>query len=483
MGQFCSSSPARGGPYCHAGDGCVSTAVTATGLALPEELLGLIIESVVGHQQLEPNEDCWQRIQTLRSLCMASKQFRRLAEPLMYRTIVWPPEDARSACRARRLLRTIIARPELRGCIREIHIAVDRSLRVEGRDNPSQDLRNVDWKAYRTAASELTTLGEHGIKYKELLRDLRAGQGYASLTLVLTVCKNIRHMDLKLWPGWKDTSIGRILQAAGTFSAQSLAPGFTAPYSLLPNLTQYTLTHGDSEGCTLMDEVQNLICHPSLHVLRGKSLSLQEDELQDFLVRRSNLRVIELTDSLLDAAGIADLLAACPRLEDLSIHWGSLKVGDCIIDWPSIGDSLRSFGRRLTRLRLEPNDAFQFDEASFDTVHFPLGNLTPLSRLQVLQLPAMCLLGLNLLRAQGFDIAGVSDLMPSSLQEIEILEFRAKSTPLEKLIVSMMSSTRLGSFRKIVLGATDVDIKTLGMQGWMAWHLPETKAGRIVLSR
>ncbi|KAF2216675.1 hypothetical protein CERZMDRAFT_80730 [Cercospora zeae-maydis SCOH1-5] len=480
MGQFGSSATARGSP----GDGFVSRAVPSTGRDLPEEMLGLIIESVVGHQQLEPNnEDCWQHIQTLRSLCLTSTQFRRLAEPFLYRTILWPAGNPRSACRARRLLRTIVARPELRDCVREIHIGVDGSLRVEARDTTSQDLRNVDWKAYRTATRELSTLSEYGIKHRELLRDLRAGQGYASLTLLLTVCKKVRHIDLKLWPGWKETTTGRLLQAAGTFSADSLAPGFIAPYSLLPELTQYTLAHGDSEGCTLIEDVQNLLCHPSLLTLRGRSLSLQEDELRDFSVRRSNLRVIELTHSLLDAAGIAEMLAVCPKLENLSIHWGSLTVGDCIIDWPSIGNSLRHSGRRLSTLRLEPRDAFQFDEASFDTSYPPLGDLTPLSMLRVLQLPAMCLAGLNFPRAQGFDIAAISDLLPSSLQEIEILEFRAKSIPLQELVFSAMSSARLGNLGKIVFGATDMDFRTLRMQGWVMWHLPETSPGRIVLSR
>ena len=485
MGQWCSSLPRRGGTCHRVSDGSVARDISAAGLDLPEELLGLIIESAAGHQQLAPNEDCWQHVQMLRSLCMTSKKLRRLAEPVLYRFIVWPAGKPGSACRVRRLLRTIIARPDLRNCILDVHIGVDQYTQAEDKETACQDLRDVDWKAYRTALGELFTLGGYGIKHRELLQHLRDGQGYASWTLLLTSCKKIRRIDLQLWPGWEESSIGRILQAAGTFNTQNLASGFVAPYHLLPELKEYTLTHGAPEGCTLMEDVQNLLCHATLCTLRGRSLSLQEDELREFLVRRTNLRTIELTNSLLDAAGFASLLGVCTKLESLSVHWGSLTVGDCIIEWHSIGDALRQFGPRLIKLRLEPNDAFQFDEASFNTSHRPLGDLTPLSMLQILQVPAMCLVGLDLPQVQGSGAFEVNDLLPRSLQEIDILDFRGGCTLSEQQVLSMTSSTRLGNLEKIVLGRMNIDSQAIESQGWSIWPRPlsASGSGRMTLAR
>ncbi|USW48824.1 Putative F-box domain, leucine-rich repeat domain superfamily [Septoria linicola] len=446
---------------------------------LPEELLAHIVEYLAAEHPFVPDREHQERVRSLTALCRTSRQFCRLAQPVLFRTI-WPGGSEDSVHRVRCLLRTLVARPDLRDHV--LNVSVEFYDMGDATGTVVRDMSGFDASAYTAAAEGLCLLGDVDTRNR-LIEDAQFGQGDASWTLLLATCKKIRSIDAELHYDWQDRDTGKLLRFAAEY-------GGSAPISgqLLPELKEYILYHHDTEGSTPILDVKHLLSHDSLRTLKGHALSLQEDEIEDELddcIFTSRLTKIELTYSLLDGAGMARLLSCCPDLESFSLEWGPSTVGDCIIDLREVGDAFREHGKRLRRLRLDTKDAFQFEEASLDRAHHPLGDLTSLASLQVLEVPAMCLSGVyDQTPSQSFEVLDFAETLPVSLQTLEVLHFRRdKHVALDEQLTSLASDQRFGHLSRIKLKNSDPRPEMLEMECWKSWHMSKDASGRVLLAR
>lgn len=389
---------------------------------LPEELLSRIVSEFepsdfLGHgNTISVNYDM-QR-ETLMALSLVNKQFHRLAQPLLYRSI-YPTSYGSSW--TLRLMRTLLEKPKLAGLIRNVRMGSVISESNVDPNDVEEALGGGLPELFNAATQRLRETFNHNDFPGRLLRSLELGNGAACMTLLLFIAKGITFLELTIPYEWRETFMYEVVQALATEPAVSK--------SVLPNLNSIQVAHWDTENASGFSRLSNFLRLSSLESLRGNMLEIEPLDMDTLDSEPCHLRKIELTYSIVDAPGLERLLGICPKLEDLSIHWGDAVVGDCGISWPDFGDALRRHGASLRALMLDPSEAFFYED--WNPPYAPLGDLRSLIRLEKLEVPCMCLIGVKDEEDEeggegeeeedgNFVVLDLTSMLPTSLGQLEI---------------------------------------------------------------
>ena len=96
----------------------------------------------------------------------------------------------------------------------------------------------------------------------------------------------------------------------------------------LNHLREVRMSHCDTEFAAPIIDIPELFELPALHSFRGHKLGFTKFDTPRQLPRFSPLKELSLTQSLVDAGGIKEILCTCPDLETLAIERSRTTFGD-----------------------------------------------------------------------------------------------------------------------------------------------------------
>lgn len=395
----------------------------------PQELLHHIFSQLQNYARPGHIEDAHDRLRlkTLASAARVSKSCHRIVLPMLYYTL-----DIRANNRLRPFLSTCIRRPHNADMLRRLHLpywTTQQDLEI----NPGAP------GVVLTAANELDTfvaatrdlaLPKH--LERRMVAGLRKGLDDAEVALLMALCPKLELLDfVAVYNIRQSTTMAVIEEAIASQkpllpSAHSSAGG-RQPLSRLNSfsrLRSISVEHWDTEGFTDLAQINPLLRSPALEILKGFAVRCDSD-LDFGPVSLVSIKRVDVRKSLIDAAGFTKILSACPRLEVLSVEWGSATVGDCEIKYDTIGDALREHGTSLRKLILKPQEAFYFEQWDAQA---PLGNLKALSSLELLSVPQEALMTIDD-SDESNEGSGAQDsqnvlvdVLPNSLSTLKITE-------------------------------------------------------------
>ncbi|KAE8419041.1 hypothetical protein BDV36DRAFT_294690 [Aspergillus pseudocaelatus] len=351
----------------------------------------------------------------LRELCLVCRQFRRIAQPLLYRTILIEGRNEEKDIQTL-MLRTLVENPQFGEHVRCVSIddAVDH------------------WWARQTLADDVVRkLILSALRYLDLppaltgrLRDTLTDCGLAALEVaymphVQFVDCTIPDMKSPLpwmlsgilglkeqfaFPSYEDSGSWVFHDDEGYHQrqeeqiSQSIPKNTFANYGF-PNLTEVRIRTGDSkEGRTPAWVIEPLLLHQTLRILRTLGTDWFGQELRDLKWPTQinyNLEYLDLTEAIIDAEGLKTVLTRCQGLRGLSIELPDSRrerdgdFDDWIIDYYKFGNILRQHGRNL--------EEFDLHTAEYEEDHSPgegrLGSLRELTSLRHLKVSKDALLG------------------------------------------------------------------------------------------
>ncbi|KAF5631509.1 hypothetical protein F25303_9668 [Fusarium sp. NRRL 25303] len=355
--------------------------------ALPDEVLHKIFAELedqlpLDEWQLYGAQLDHQGSAALRNLCLVSRQFRRIAQPLLYRTIVIEGcDDAKDITTV--LLRTFVENSQLAEQVRAVSLT-DRatySAQVEilGKDATK--------KIVRLAMENL----DLPPALNRFMKRHIASCGF--LALILAYMPHVQVVDCTMgdkptilpWQLSASPHVGRprgfpvFLPQSDLFDDEDYVVDFknqdnpeesqeqkgsskgTFANHCFPNLTEIRIraVEGpeDIEGAR---GIEPLLLNSTLKILRAFGTAWYGDELASLVWpthRNHNLQYLDLIETYIDAEGLKTVLTRCPNLKGIAIrlpdeyrtlldHYeteGS-DNGDCIINLDDFGDVLRQFG-------------------------------------------------------------------------------------------------------------------------------------------
>jgi hypothetical protein len=402
--------------------------------SLPVEILCLVIEEVL-------ELDCFEQV--LHALSGVSRQLHELANPRLYSHFSYKDKSNDNIIhgrRLRRLVRTLLARPDL-----ALHMRSAYVIFWEGEYLESGEAKQLLYEAeeeggfgiFMDAISEADLLS--GDQWK---KDLQAGDQEPILILLIALCTNLNvlrfgpvfsAMDYFVEGMWKIASNetnphrpgGRQLKQVIIEAYCEEKPGsldFTnlAPFFALPHIRRIEAVGIDARYSSWMAPLP-----------------------------RSTVETLEIRKSAFNGDSIIQLLLAPTALRNLKIVW----VGE-VLEWSEFGDqhsdpinwetskirlALRSQQHSLESLMIthtagEMDDLQHVDEFEIEDetagmssiIPHALGSLHHLTNLSFLECPISLLLGLSPRRSNQSSATSQSpriyDLLPPSLAYLGLLK-------------------------------------------------------------
>lgn len=353
--------------------------------SLPEELLALIFSHLtisrdpfdgVIEQHAHPQDDCECR-GTLAALCLVSKQCCRLARPLLFQTIHLFAGVGEVTATLQKLVRTltyqpVYARYVTKLCVDEVYME-DAWGEEDAWEMP-----------YEEAVDASQAFEQDDESRRGIIGGLQYGTTGAHTALLLAICQDVECLSITLPQSFYSSSsfTGSILSNVGRGSDPSVESRSPA----LSSLKVLALNGADYDPIAFSD-MANLFRLPKLEVFRGQLIdcTAENSQYDNFT---SNLKRIDLDESLIDADGLRSILQACPHLQDLAIAWADSMLGDCELEWQDIGRQLARYGRCLQKLFFDLTNAdFDYNESD------GLGDLSRMTSLKILAVPADVLVG------------------------------------------------------------------------------------------
>ncbi|KAK8123049.1 hypothetical protein PG984_011719 [Apiospora sp. TS-2023a] len=239
----------------------------------------------------------------------------------------------------------------------------------------------------------------------------------------------------------------------------------------------------ETKGAVRMQLFEDVLLLPRLKKIYGQCVDLNTNLAARTARQSSSLIHVVLMQSLVEAAGLLDLLRTCPLLQTLKIHWGESTVGDVTLEWDGIGHALREYGSNLEVLDLDCRECLTYDMGEWSG---RIGTLRALRRLKHLSLPQDVLVG-NEDALSGLDNLGDSDedegqshdgasesdvslepLLPDSLERLRLYSCYEEEEWASKSVQGLLSSQRLVSLRDIKIdGAVEVELSlSCNETGW-----------------
>ncbi|KAF2170597.1 hypothetical protein M409DRAFT_19414 [Zasmidium cellare ATCC 36951] len=428
---------------------------------LPEELLQLICENLCPWGYTSCREIDNTLLATLRSLSLANKALRRIAQPVMLQTLNF---EKRRWSQVRSLLRLVSKQPHLARFVREITVP-DWLSYEEEEDEKHSSLSATEAHVIQGLAKGLPASQE--LRHR-LHADLVAGSKDAEFTMLLSLCSKLEYLHAKL-PGPLDNYwIQHFLAQAAESAAANL--GF-AGFRCLRHVELNTSESGGLELITITP----LLCLPALRKLSCWVLNCDEHEIPAI---RSPIKSLQLRQALLEEEGLGKLLAVCPDVNDLQIEWGFSFIS-LLGDYDRWGGVLRKFGAKLVSLSIDISDCEEDEDLPIGTI----GDLSSLSRLKTLTLPFDSLCDSEL--SVG-DQLPLPDLLPPSLKTLYVwssdtLNTRAKMKAYYDLqLTGLIHDTRFQALDKITLDR--VPMLKIDLKG-TDWKLSREESKWATLSR
>ncbi|KAK8071661.1 hypothetical protein PG996_005009 [Apiospora saccharicola] len=193
----------------------------------------------------------------------------------------------------------------------------------------------------------------------------------------------------------------------------------------------------ETKGAVRMQLFEDVLLLPRLKNIYGQCVDLNTNLAARTARQSSSLIHDVLMQSLVEAAGISDLLRTCPLLQTLRIHWGESTVGDVTLEWDGFGHALREYGSNLEVLDLDCRECLTYD---MDEWSGNIGTLRELRRLKHLSLPQDVLVG------NGDALSGLDNLGDSDEDEGQIHDGASESdVSLEPLLPESLEGLRLYS--------------------------------------
>ncbi|GAB1727646.1 hypothetical protein NU195Hw_g7348t1 [Hortaea werneckii] len=439
---------------------------------LPEEILYQILayheppsEPHASYDQIQP------RLDTLAALCRTNGVFQRLSTPLLYETI-----DLRhgSELRLHKLLHTLVYRPEVANVVRQVRTPAFKARPLD-LHNPLHKLSSA---ALIVATRESTTVLSSRLM-RSIVKGLQFKDPDAYIALLLVFCPNLQKWELDIAESVYGSRKSSVLINANVRDSGSLGA-----------LHEVTAVHsGGGHSCVDLMDLAPVMLHSSLQSFTAQRVycgSSSKEVPHDVLnyERPTTLQHLELLTSSIDAEGVRTILTICPSLRSLAIHWADAVTGLFhTVNWGSIGDILRQYGKRLQKLRLDVTG--KDPSVPRGTSGKPLGSLQGLDRLQNLAVPAHALRGDVGMLVDVPSVAELSDLLPSSLAHLEIHALEGyHSIPLREQIRRITSDQNQSfpDLRSILLrtphGVSSIPTLPLGS----AWRSSESHSA-VLLQR
>ncbi|KAF2156528.1 hypothetical protein K461DRAFT_291431 [Myriangium duriaei CBS 260.36] len=264
---------------------------------------------------------------------------------------------------------------------------------------------------------------------------LQSGVIDAGLAMLIYICDQINSLEIIAHYFIGNSLFMSLLAETGSTVSKSPnrsvagSSDFGQHYQML---SQVQVTHADAGD---LQQLAPLIFLPSLQVFNGLTCNLSDGKhLSSNL--KSNLRSLNLEESLVDADGMSDLLKVCPGLVSLSIGYGSAYVGYCELSWTAVGNVLRNYGSRLESLTLDTSTSDILFHTDSEGI---LGSLSALTSLQKLHLPVNALVPQSLHNNQHLE-----DMMPGSLR---CLHVQSKEDSIDKEGLDVQLRQLMGSLK------------------------------------
>lgn len=456
--------------------------------SLPEDLWLRIIGSFEcayprANWWLYPEEVDVSPRRTLRALCLVSSQFCRIAQPLMFRTLLW--DYYRDEDRVKRgLAVTLMKEPGLGRFARTVALS-------DNMPPCSFDLAGMERDANcpREALDVWKVLGHDP--------DYPPNEGFAAgilafMPYVQTVdvsTSRDANVTTSLLSGCLHMDPARVSKDDTGEMVTSWKKAVGRP-NFFPNLKEVILrTSGTTDGSTPAYEVEPVLLHPTLKTLRLLGVDWTRVGMRGMVWQeeRSNVEVLELKECLLDAAGLKDVLTRFPSLKSLSIQFADFQRVDSRQQWEvdleEFGRVLREHGAKLTRLH--------FHTLEYETVGSKegvLGSITPLASLRHLRTTKHDLVGTPWRNRRTGELRAaipLREVLPASLETLYLYHdntheglpgSRAADMPGVEELCGLVTSGEFPELREVVVDLRLRD-PTAGlrpvMQGWRVFSVEE----------
>lgn len=356
---------------------------------------------------------------TLASLCLVNRQFYRLAQTSLYRTVMIRNELEE----AESIIRTLVMKPHLGRLTHSVSIDVD-GIGFDEFEGLSEGLQGLD------VPEELRQKLEDCLE-DEILDEV----GIAAV--LLAFMPNLRVIDYASWTNEYDPSLlAWILRGCPPSSMEEISgDGTSRAHENLgfPNLREviYRGNHGDLRNDTYDCEEMLLVPQlKRLHLLGYRWTERHPGSMDDVREHNASVELLELKDCLVNSGGIEDMLIRFPSLRSLSIELVSMERQEWVdyeaplvvhlSDW---GWVLRQRGTKLTELNLHTlyhryfHDHFLPEEGvpnSSMTTSGIIGSLRTLRSLRRLAITKKDLVG------SGDWTQRLVDVLPDSLETLRL---------------------------------------------------------------
>ncbi|KAI3577420.1 hypothetical protein IWW34DRAFT_821601 [Fusarium oxysporum f. sp. albedinis] len=368
-----------------------------TMVALPNEVLHQIFAELEDRLPLER----WhmygahldhQGSATLRNLCLVCRQFRHIAQPLLYRTVITEGRDSARTVETL-LLRTFVEDPHLGEQVRTVSLTdnADHSAKMDvlGEAARKETIRIYASCAgcrlhYRRPGSPVLLAVEYKDGYEKANEDGGIeDQGISKATFANYCFPNLTDVRIRAVVGEKD------IQSAWV--------------------------------------IEDLIFNPSLKILRTFGTAWYGEELSCFkwpAHKNYNLEYLDLMETYIDAEGLMTVLTRCPNLTGIAIRLPDeyrklldqyetedSENADCIINLDDFGNVLRKFGQNLEEVDFNTffYDSYSADYLCRSPISGIIGSLRELKSLRHLKLSKEALIG------GSESLLRLSDVLPESI--------------------------------------------------------------------
>ncbi|CAG9982971.1 unnamed protein product [Clonostachys byssicola] len=356
-------------------------------------------------------------LKPLYSLCLVSRKFRQIAQPLLHHTIA---SDYRHLKHEPKLVRSLYELPELARAVRRVAL-VDHGLKTLASDR--QLVEDVIRSLHVPEAFRPRLEAYPDPEIPEVC--------FAAIVLSMTTA--VREIDIRFNFHGDETAtdlmallIGPDRIAGDEISHPQIEYGVYG----LPSLKRMSLTIGD-EMCSSISGFESVLLRPGLEQLCLKKAywHLSEDDATRWPEATSDLPSLTLCDSIVNGHSIQDIFTRFPNLRVFNYTASDRFSGreeDYQHDDPEwgfhaadVGDSLRRFGTKLEALTLRTTtyrEGETYDGELWDDSL--IGSLKELNALRKLEIDLSELTEIDEDKDSAEWARNIVELLPPSLEEL-----------------------------------------------------------------
>jgi len=187
---------------------------------------------------------------------------------------------------------------------------------------------------------------------------------------------------------------------------------------------------------------------------------------------QSQVAFLRLVDAAIDAPALSNLFRCCPRLFSLGVQWAPAYSESCRLDWTEIGKVLRTQGRGLEELTLNPTSA---NDYIWDSDMGHLGSLRTLGKLVYLDIP-VDLVASETRKAptDSSDVVDLGEALPASLMDLrmDVTHTPDNDGSISRRLQDVLDDARLSLLRRIIIwgerqeGSNGMSQMTISSLGW-----------------